>query len=127
MIKMLGSNLGRARLSKALPAAGETSADGEPNPQEARNGSPSQKLPERISTRILHRGDCWLWTSDQNSAGYGEVYFHGQMRPAHRVVWEILRGPTPAFLTNACGTRRCGNPDHLNQPELPTQEALTDA
>ncbi len=126
MMTLLGNKLGRGRLS--LPVAGETSADGESNCQEARNGSPSQKLPERISTRILHRDGCWLWTSDQNTAGYGEVYYRGQMRPAHRVVYELVRGhPAPAGLAHSCGTRRCVKPDHLNQPEPPTQEALTDA
>ncbi len=114
MIRLLGNKLVQGRLS--LYPAGTASVDGEgssANPEP----SPSQKLPERISTRILHRGDCWLWTSDRNSAGFGEVYYRGQMRPAHRVVYELLQGPTPALLTHACGTHRCVNPDHLEVTE----------
>ena len=76
-------------------------------------------LPERVTNRIIYRDGHYLWTGPQNSAGYAEIYFWGQNQLTHRVVWELLRGPTPARLVQVCGVRRCVNIDHI-QPEEAT-------
>lgn len=36
---------------------------------------------------------CWLWTGGLNSKGYGQVWVNGRTRPAHRVIYQITRGP----------------------------------
>lgn len=46
--------------------------------------------------RVDAVGDCWIWTGDRNSDGYGQVRL--QVRPrrrqgATRWLWETLHGP----------------------------------
>lgn len=55
---------------------------------------------------------CWLWLGSINrSTGYG----HLGDESAHRIVYEIERGPIPAGLTldHLCRVRCCVNPTHL--------------
>jgi hypothetical protein len=58
---------------------------------------------------------CWLWTAGLNGEGYGAINVAGQIRPAHRVAYELFRGPIPEGLTldHLCRVRCCVNPDHL--------------
>jgi hypothetical protein len=60
---------------------------------------------------------CWLWMAYVNPAGYGRASRTGtrSMAPAHRVAWEIYRGPIPEgmVLDHICRERSCVNPDHL--------------
>lgn len=60
---------------------------------------------------------CWLWTGGLNSKGYGQVWVNGRTRPAHRVIYQITRGPigTGLELDHRCRVRWCVNPDHLEQ------------
>lgn len=64
---------------------------------------------------------CWRWKAFLNNAGYGTFcwkapghsrkYSHG----AHRVAWELYRGPIPdgMYIDHVCRVRCCVNPDHL--------------
>lgn len=54
---------------------------------------------------------CWLWTGKIGHNGYGK----SSARLAHRVSWELQRGPIPAGLVidHLCRVRHCVNPDHL--------------
>ncbi len=66
---------------------------------------------------------CWLWTGGMNAKGYGT--FNGpaagrKIGKAHRVAWEIYRGPIPkgdgyhgTCVLHRCDTPACVNPDHL--------------
>lgn len=62
---------------------------------------------------------CWIWTASFTSAGYGQFIVmrghRGYPRQAHRIAWELLRGPIPDDLVidHRCRTRACVNPDHL--------------
>lgn len=57
---------------------------------------------------------CWLWTGSLQKDGYGLIK-DGRMRTAHRVSWELHRGPIPAraCVLHKCDVRSCVNPDHL--------------
>lgn len=66
---------------------------------------------------------CWLWLGSISRAGYGRIGVmvdggkHGWVtRQAHRVVYELYRGPIPAGLEldHLCRTPTCVNPDHLD-------------
>lgn len=40
---------------------------------------------------------CWGWRGYLNKAGYGTVGHQGRYLGAHRVSWELHRGPIPRF------------------------------
>lgn len=58
---------------------------------------------------------CWLWTSKLDWTGYGRVQWRGKGHRAHRVMYQLLRGPIPEGLEpdHLCRVKRCVNPDHL--------------
>lgn len=58
---------------------------------------------------------CWPWTGYRDAKGYGSFWFKGQMRKAHRAVYELVHGAPPAELSvmHTCDIRCCVNPAHL--------------
>lgn len=58
---------------------------------------------------------CWIWTGTRNSQGYGRMRAWGEERYAHRVSWELHRGPIGSSqeVCHRCDTPLCVNPDHL--------------
>ena len=68
---------------------------------------------------------CWLWTACIGTGGYGRIGFEGKVHVAHRIAWELLRGPIPEGLEidHLCRTRSCVNPDHL-EPVTPKVNRL---
>lgn len=81
----------------------------------------ARKYPEsilRVLAKVDRRpGACWLWTGCTDRGGYGRVHMgrSGDMRYAHRVVYEALVGPIPPGLEvdHLCRNRACVNPTHL--------------
>ena len=58
---------------------------------------------------------CWNWTAYKDRDGYGRMRFHGRMRLAHRVSFEVFCAPIPAgmYVLHCCDNPSCVNPDHL--------------
>lgn len=59
---------------------------------------------------------CWLWMgAEAGGCGPGERYGYYGHGPAHRVVYEMVKGPIPdgLQLDHLCRCRMCVNPDHL--------------
>lgn len=79
----------------------------------------SQKDHLRLLNRLLAEmqviNDCWVWTGSKSGKGYGSIMMDGRVKTAHRVVFEIMRGPVPDDLSldHLCRNRACVNPDHL--------------
>lgn len=81
-------------------------------------------LLEKLEDKVLIGDDCWEWTASVGRDGYGRL----DKTVAHRVVYELMKGPVPEGLEldhlchgrdatcpggTECRHRRCVRPDHL--------------
>lgn len=59
--------------------------------------------------------ECWEWTAYRNDKGYGTFGMGRVTKKAHRVAYELVRGPIPEGLEldHLCRNRGCVNPFHL--------------
>ena len=60
--------------------------------------------------------DCWIWTRNKNSKGYGKFSVQKREVYVHRYVYELVHGPIPEGhqVLHSCDVRLCCNPDHLS-------------
>ena len=80
-------------------------------------------LPARVRSKIQFQHSqtpeltaCWMWTAGTYNDGHGRVSHNGADVPAHRYVYEQLRGPlNGARLKRLCPNRLCVNPNHLEK------------
>jgi len=76
-------------------------------------------LAERFWPKVRVAEDgCWLWLAALDGKGYGVINSGGKKGPilrAHRVAFELVKGPIPAGmdLDHLCRNRACVNPEHL--------------
>lgn len=86
------------------------------------SAGPKTSMEERFWRRVSKQpSGCWLWTGKPGSHGYGQISTDRKpktMRVAHRLSWELHRGPIPSGLhvLHNCphgDNKLCVNPDHL--------------
>lgn len=75
--------------------------------------SPEDRFWSRVA--IGGRYECWVWKGGTTSSGYGR-WGSKPARQAHRVAYELTRGPIPEglVLDHLCRNRVCVNPEHLD-------------
>lgn len=70
-----------------------------------------------FATRSTRHGECILWTSFKDPAGYGRLYarFAPGVSFAHRMSWFLANGPFDLMkrILHTCDTPSCVNPKHL--------------
>lgn len=79
------------------------------------------RISERARERFLSgvaagaADECWQWQRSRTGSGYGQIMIDGAMQYAHRVAFELHRGPIPdgAMVCHRCDVRTCCNPAHL--------------
>ena len=81
----------------------------------------SVPVEKRVWSKIeKQQSGCWIWTAMRLPNGYGYIRLNGGTGYAHRVMYELLKGPIPKGMTidHLCNNRACVNPDHM---EIKTQ------
>lgn len=83
-----------------------------------RRGHVFKSIEDRLFEKVHFEPNsgCWLWVGADNGAGYGTMTSgHSTRAYAHRVSYELARGPIPdgMHLDHLCRIRCCVNPDHL--------------
>jgi len=67
--------------------------------------------------RVGSPQECWPWTAARlnRKLGYGQIFMNGRRQLAHRVAWQLCRGPIPVGMVVAhhCDNPPCCNPAHL--------------
>jgi hypothetical protein len=73
-------------------------------------------IERRITSKIEVDESCWNWLGFHDRDGYGRFSLDPKtQRGAHRVVYELVRGPIPEgmVIDHLCRNRGCVNPDHM--------------
>lgn len=91
-----------------------TGDEGATMPFAGRAKSPIQRLEEK--SVLVPLCGCRLWVAAFVPAmGYGVMFYQGRQQYAHRVAWQLAKGPIPSglFVLHRCDTPACVNVDHL--------------
>lgn len=76
----------------------------------------TEPLPVRFQRSFIPEPNsgCWLWVATTSRLGYGMIRENGKSRSAHRVSYEMHKGPVGDLdVLHRCDVRGCVNPEHL--------------
>lgn len=74
-----------------------------------------KSLEEKFLSKVNKTDTCWLWTGATFWKGYGQLRLLGKLVYAHRISWELYKGPIPegSCVLHKCDITLCVNPEHL--------------
>jgi hypothetical protein len=85
----------------------------EPKPEP----KPKPTFEQRFWARVAKGapGECWEWTGAHADTGYAQVRANGRTAYAHRISYEMHKGPIPdgLHIDHLCRNRGCVNPAHM--------------
>lgn len=72
-------------------------------------------LEDKLWRKIVVVEDCWEWMGALDMNGYGRLAIEGKQKYAHKLMYEMERGPVPdgLELDHLCRNPRCVKPAHL--------------
>jgi hypothetical protein len=70
---------------------------------------------DRFWSKVDKTENCWNWTAGTYEKGYGLYSIKNRNYRAHRVSYEMHKGPIPEgmLVLHQCDNPRCVRPDHL--------------
>ena len=70
----------------------------------------------RFWSRVRKTETCWEWVGTRFAKGYGRFIIGDRDYYAHRLSYEMAKGPIPGGLQidHLCRNKACVNPDHLD-------------
>jgi hypothetical protein len=73
----------------------------------------------RFLEKLLIGDGCWEWQASLQH-GYGQMGVSRRPALAHRLSYELFRGPIPAGMQidHLCRNRKCQNPDHFDLVDM---------
>jgi hypothetical protein len=80
------------------------------------NAYTAPPMPYRFWSKVAKSDGCWTWTAYTTRDGYGVFGVEPRKTAlAHRVAYEMERGPVPdgLELDHLCRNPRCVRPEHL--------------
>ena len=78
--------------------------------------STNEPLQERFERYIRKTETCWLWKGGLTDDGYGRFKINYKSYRAHRIAYELYKGPIPEglLIRHQCDNPMCVNPNHLD-------------